>query len=407
VLGGVKGYAHTIVSATLDSACARAVLADSDGSWAWRVVCQNVGRADSLARGDRGCTSVALSLYRESPLETGDSDNLTASRRPHRDADSDRCCTCDPSRRTQERLDETEQVQAYNDGVSTNLNAFVSDERAVSDKAIKRANGLVAILDALGTKLLSFEDATRFVALRDSIQTLTQQVAETSLPGLDTKRLSTFTFNDTVVYVYEPQGGVTLGEVERFCHVLRIFELHSIVKGTPFRGALAIGDFFIGDQRTVLGPAISDAASWFEAADWIGIHATPHATMFIQSLLEQAPGSSIDHVIVDYEVPVKDSSLKRDKAPQKLKAINWPKAFFVAGLRPTGASKARGLLLSALSRCRVPKDTESKYFNAIRFFDAVEKLQELEDDFGATPSEGGPENDRRPVDSVDRNVALR
>jgi len=172
---------------------------------------------------------------------------------------------------------------------SADLNATPaeSSERTDTvDSPITTANGLVAILDALGTKLFSLQEAIEFIRLRDSIMTFTENVVETSLPGLKMEHLKKFTFNDTVVFAYKPPQGVTLGEVERFCHVLRVFETHSIRSNTPFRGALGIGEFYIGDEQTILGPAVSDAASWYESADWIGIHATPHATMFIQSLLE-------------------------------------------------------------------------------------------------------------------------
>jgi hypothetical protein len=273
--------------------------------------------------------------------------------------------------------------------VPDNLSASVSEKITADDVVVSRitsVSGLVAILDALGTKLLSLPEAIKFVALRDSIQDFTEKVVETSLPGLDMKRLSRFTFNDTVAYVYNPPSGVTLREVEQFCHVLRAFETHSIIRGTPFRGALAVGDFYIGDERTVLGPAVSDAASWFEAADWIGIHATPHSSILIQSLLEKRPETSLDHVLVDYDVP-----LKRDKSTRRLKAVNWPKGFFVRGLRPAGIGTTRGLVLSAFAQGRVPKDTELKYFNAIQFFDAVERSQDLENGFGAEPSQAPDE----------------
>jgi hypothetical protein len=250
---------------------------------------------------------------------------------------------------------------------------------------IRPARGLVAILDALGTKLLSLPEAVEFVALRDSILRFTAKVIETGLPGLDRARLRTFTLNDTIVYVYEPAGDVTLAEVERFCHVLRVAETRSIVEGFPFRGAFAVGEFFVGDEQTVLGPAVNDAASWFEAADWIGIHGTPHATIFIQSLMEKSPNAKLEHVLVDYDVP-----LKHETAGQELKAVNWPKGFYVKGVRPPGSGTTKGLVLSALSARRVPRDTETKYFNAIKFFDDVVNSQHLEERFSATPSPAPP-----------------
>ena len=268
------------------------------------------------------------------------------------------------------------------------LSASVSDSIKIAETVearIRPVRGLVAILDALGTKLLSLPEAVEFVALRDSILQFTARVIESGLPGLDRTRLRTFTLNDTIVYVYEAPGEITLAEVEKFCHVLRVAETRSIVEGFPFRGAFAVGEFFVGDAQTVLGPAVNDAASWFEAADWIGINATPHATMFIQSLMEKSPDAKLEHVLTNYEVPLKHTAVK-----ESLKAVNWPKGFYVTGARPPGSGSTRGLVLSALSARRVPKDTESKYFNAIRFFDTVEAAQHLEERFSATPSSAPP-----------------
>ena len=150
------------------------------------------------------------------------------------------------------------------------------------------------------------------------------------------------------------------------------------MEGTPFRGAFGVGDFYIGDTQTILGPAVIDAATWYESADWIGIQATPHASMFIQSLLDQS-SSSLEHVLIDYDVPL------RDRSKRRLKAVNWPKGFYMNQLRPSGVGKTRGLVLAALTKRRVPKDTESKHFNAVEFFDYVEALQRMDNHFGVTP----------------------
>jgi hypothetical protein len=103
--------------------------------------------------------------------------------------------------------------------------------------------------------------------------------------------------------------------------------------------------------------------------------------MFIQSLLEQSPKSTLEHVLVDYDVP-----LTKDKSTRRLKAINWPKGFYIHGIRPAGESKTRGLVLSSFAKRRVPKDTESKYANAVEFFDNIQDKQRLDDRWLAEPS---------------------
>src|SRR5207248_1860764 len=114
--------------------------------------------------------------------------------------------------------------------------------------------------------------------------------------------------------------------------------------------------------NTVMGPAVSDAAAWYDKADWIGIKATPHASIFVQSVLERFPRKS-EQFLVDYHVPIKGAQ------PIRVKTINWPKAFYVSGLRPSGGGSARAMLLEFLAKHFVPKGTEAKYFNTIAFFD--------------------------------------
>ena len=112
-----------------------------------------------------------------------------------------------------------------------------------------------------------------------------------------------------------------------------------------------------------MGPAVTDAAAWYDSADWVGISATPYATLTIQALLE--PGrTDLNRVLIDYPVPMKDQSTV------VLKAINWPKAFVVKGLRPVAEGEnARAKCLTLLTEHGVPKGTESKHFNSMVFFD--------------------------------------
>jgi hypothetical protein len=134
-------------------------------------------------------------------------------------------------------------------------------------------------------------------------------------------------------------------------------------KGILFRGALSYGDLYRVDDttNTVMGPAVSDAAAWYEKADWIGIHATPRATILIRSWLQGSP-DALKHVLVDYSVPLKE------KGRMNLKAINWPKGLYLS--QKKNLTDAKAVLLSILGNVRsVPIGSESKHFHAIEFFD--------------------------------------
>ena len=266
-----------------------------------------------------------------------------------------------------------------NDQQGVDLNAHIPDETVkITDRVTAELTsvlGFVAVLDALGTKLRSLPSARTFMERRNSVMEFATNTVGKSLPGFASNRHRTFMLNDTVLFTYEP-GKVDLVELGRFCHWLRVFEAYAIMKEIFFRGSFAIGEFFVGDDKTVLGPPVSDAASWYEAADWIGVHATPHATMLAQSLLDaRPPGADFDHVLIDYSVPLSG------KPALKLKAVNWPKGYYLDGIRPPGKGLTRALVARSLTGENMPKGSESKYSNTLDFFDYVEQKQDLDRTF--------------------------
>jgi hypothetical protein len=73
--------------------------------------------------------------------------------------------------------------------------------------------------------------------------------------------------------------------------------------------------------------------------DWIGIHATPRASTIVDRLIEEEQNQDekkeLASVLIDYDVPMKDKSRPR------LKASNWPKAYFVQSLSPCAPGQSR------------------------------------------------------------------
>ena len=244
----------------------------------------------------------------------------------------------------------------------------VNSDVGPQNMTIDQQQGLIAILDALGAANYSQEKIGRFLQSRELVlEQLRWKAAR--VQEIDPTLLTTFTFNDTVLILYQTKAPVTMQDVRGFGELLRRFAVKSLEHGILFRGSLSIGPFYVDSAtNTVLGDAVTDAASWYNVADWIGILATPQATLFIQSLLEQNSGD-IERLLVDYDVPLKNQE------PRRLKAVNWPKAFFVKGMTPCAdGEKPRSKCLALLTEHGVPKGTESKYFNTLAFFDHCVKL---------------------------------
>ena len=234
----------------------------------------------------------------------------------------------------------------------------------------RHTTGFVAILDALGAATYGPAEIDRFMDSRNIVLRLAQEKAEESL-NVDLMR--TFTFNDTIVFSLEAENDLpTIGEAAAFFLLLRKFMIDGLENGILFRGAIAIGSFYAdSESNTVMGEAVTDAAAWYAQANWIGIHATPRATIILHGLLE-GNKKNRDYVMVDYDVPLKNGS------STPLKVVNWPKALFVDGLvSPETRAAPRKAVLLWLGRQPIPNGSEDKSFRSITFFDAVVKKYDL------------------------------
>lgn len=241
--------------------------------------------------------------------------------------------------------------------------------------ALRYENGIIAILDALGAATYSDVEIKRFLRSREIVIELLNQQAEDVLPDVTEHMITTFTFNDTVLIILKTQTSEpSLKDISKFFTIMRKFLVDSLQHRILFRGSISIGSFYVNEStNTVMGEAVIDAAAWYDKAEWIGVHATPKATMLIQRQLERFQ-SSRPHLFVDYDVPLKRA--ERIKAI----AVNWPKVFFADLISPCASDETpREKLLEFLTQHRVPKGTEQKFFNTLQFYDvAAEQIEKMQ-----------------------------
>lgn len=242
----------------------------------------------------------------------------------------------------------------------------------------EQLEGVVAILDALGAAAYTDVEIGRFLDSRELVLRSLNQKAEAVLGRLKAEMISTFTFNDTILIVLKLNRVPNVRDVRAFFLLLRKFLVDSLANRILFRGVVSIGSFYLNEEtNSVMGDAVTDAAAWYDRANWIGINATPRASVLIDQLLE-TQAEKHANLLLDYEVPMKDRS-----AP-KLKVVNWPKAFFVDSLSPCAPGESRrAKVLELLGQHRIPLGVEDKYFNSIAFYDQIVKSQGLVTRFGA------------------------
>ena len=243
-------------------------------------------------------------------------------------------------------------------------------------KTPQQKHGIIAILDALGAASYDDREIADFLASREVVMRLLRSKAESVATFLSVAKVKTYTFNDTILIVLECDGErPSADEIQAFVTVLRKLLVDSLKRRIMFRGSFAIGPFYEDSAtNTILGKAVTDAAAWYDKADWIGILATPRTTVLIDHLKEKR-GKSMENLLINYDIPLSRGN------KIKLWAVNWPKIFWVPSISPCGiGEKPRESFLQLLSCFTVPRGVESKHFNAISFFDYVVKQLKLKNE---------------------------
>jgi hypothetical protein len=239
----------------------------------------------------------------------------------------------------------------------------------MAGKIVKRKYGAVILLDALGASRYTEEQIKKFLSARSEINSIVKSLA-TELSGKGRFHSpSIFTFGDTIIitiqlgskkYIKAHIFGITL--------LMRRYLFHSLGKGILFRGAFSIGHYIEDpDSNTVMGPAVTDAASWYEQPEWMGLSCTPKTNSVLEYHFAGSERQIDFRYLHTYDVPLKGGSTFN------LHTIAWPSAFFDEHLlKVAEKSNPRKYFLEILKDLPVPKGVELKYENTKKYFAFVE-----------------------------------
>ena len=153
-------------------------------------------------------------------------------------------------------------------------------------------NGVVVMLDALGVGQKSTGECEAFLKKRDElIDRLSKSMnyipegagedVEFFLKSIYSSR-EIVTFGDTIILIFDFGGAhiekedFLLGQVYSAIQHAGDAVSIGIEIGLLLRGAMASGEYlFDKKSNTLLGPALSDVASWYEKMEMVGVCLTP------------------------------------------------------------------------------------------------------------------------------------
>lgn len=216
----------------------------------------------------------------------------------------------------------------------------------------KSLKGVVTFLDVLGWKGIwqrkqnPIDDLEQLVkSIRKHSESLsrgTQLSADKIVPP----ETQVMIISDTIVIFTESSAQNATQTIDLHGALCKNAIPQSINKGIPLRGATSYGEVIISSNNSIYaGKAIDEAASWHEAADWIGIFMTPTAN-FIYDPSEEG-------LWIEYPPPLKD------KKEFKTFSVNW--------ISKNSQEQIKDIKHSFCKLAPITPEIESKFSNTIEF----------------------------------------
>jgi Mrr N-terminal domain len=182
-------------------------------------------------------------------------------------------------------------------------------------KKITFKKGIIILLDVLGTK--GKWKTTENAEISKLWNILTDTLSDAVNEALEGKnhRLTLLTFSDTIMIIVETLE--TKMVLVDLASSLRAPLVVSMMIGMPLRGCITTGEFH-RDATLIVGPAIDEAAEYYDLPQWIGISSSPSANKIIEDIYNSKK-DAVKDIFFKCDIPLKNS------IEQNAWALQWAK----------------------------------------------------------------------------------
>ncbi len=222
--------------------------------------------------------------------------------------------------------------------------------------------GVVVMLDILGTKsVLARTSADAFLPAWENTISYFRRAVDTAVNTLGDlcTDYMVAAFSDTLIVTLagpDVDALLTLvGDV--------LAQPFSVALGTQIflRGVVSTGVYYRSrSEPTVIGPALDEAAAWYEQTDWAGIAAAPSTRFHLDRIASVTQQERVG-AFRRYPVPWKSRVSAADSW-----AVSWPELW-----QTEHAVDPRVDLLTILAVPPIIGDVLEKYLHILKFYDTV------------------------------------
>jgi hypothetical protein len=261
-------------------------------------------------------------------------------------------------------------------------------KKNIIDGHTEECFGIVAMLDVLGAKQYNKRESEKYL---EEIQKIIYKLDKKYDKEL---KIIKILFGDTIIayikFNYSKNNMEDLELINNLVYFSRWIQpiiWEALRNHILLRGAISIGYFYSYEvNKILLGPAVSDVASWYEQSDFFGIICTPLAGFYVAQYDEPLSGirehvkndiiNEIPKIFVRYDVPLKENR------KHYLYSINWIDIYdYDSDYKKyvdDSMNKFKDLTLNNISKYdyysyiqsfNIPVGTENKYFNTENFIE--------------------------------------
>ena len=241
----------------------------------------------------------------------------------------------------------------------------------------EKAYGFVVLLDALGVSNFDIEESEEFLKnTKTFLKLLNNKLEIFDKQGFKLEsEPKFFIFGDTILLTINTGKKSNLHYLLlALAEWLRPAILSGLTNKILWRGAVSVGRYICTD-KIAIGPAIADAASWYEKPQMFGIVATPSCGIYLDHLKEQFEinhknGSVEDEFKLNNFFYKYDVLLKNNQT-HKLWTVAWPNQFkFIDKIDIASKENYSPLRMyySLLQEFNIALGTENKYINTEEYF---------------------------------------
>ena len=213
----------------------------------------------------------------------------------------------------------------------------------MQDEYPKTKMGVVIFLDALGVKGLGIEKSHQFLKKRDQfligvkkIRDIREKQFKEGL-NIDLPDPEIVVFQDSLIICFEKTSNDKLPLIITAAQWISDAFNCAILSKLFLRGSISQGEYIFDSSEknvTIIGPAIDDAHTYCELADWIGVMLTPDCEKKYLSglkIIAMKENVSLDAVIdyyhfllVQYPIPIHKGKTENDLSKKKYFVVSWP-----------------------------------------------------------------------------------